>query len=376
MQRSAVLTISFGLVALAAVDTAQTPDVALCDGMATQIRESAAIAAGSKSSPLSLLSSGDRPYIELPSKPELSVTADRTQFATLFRQEFQPSDALTNALNQFSGNVLEVFSVPGSDLHMIEALGGTATCANYLFFWTPRSGQSEPLPALPRKGVRDGDNLICEGFGDDGHLARVAGVDAFVEMMQSATDNDYDFRVVPLQQGKWGPACEVKTDFRSEYNVSKVFVLTGGPVSEMALRDVAAQIVELHAAAKDPKSFSFGPPVPERETEDVRTMIHLAASLQRGPLAVPAFGREKELTAFQGSLQFVDDYPLVLGGKTYLMAIGHGAIGWRVSSDWGLILYTLQDAKLQPVGAAIVGQSQGALEGVRVSEWKLRGVAQ
>ena len=376
MQRLVFAIVSVALSGVAAVGTAQTSDVAICDGIATQIRENPEIASGS-GIPLSLLSKGDRPYIQLPSKPDISVTGKRTQFAELFRQEFQPSEALADALDRFPENLAEVFSLPGSDLHMIETFGGTASCASFLFFWTSKGGRSQLLPGLPDKGVRDGDNLICSGSGDDGNLARVAGTDVFLEVMASPTDNDYDFRVVPfhVQEGKWGAACEIKAHFHSEYSVSKVFVPTQGPVSEMELKDVAAKIVELHAAAKDPKLFSFGAPVPETEKQNVRTMIDLADRTQKEAVPVPAFGRENELGAYERSLGDVDSYPLVLGRKAYLMMVGHGAIGWRVSSESGLILFILKDGKLQPVGTAIVGQSLGALWSVHTAEWKIRGGA-
>jgi short chain dehydrogenase len=101
----------------------------------------------------------------------------------------------------------------------------------------------------------------------------------------------------------------------------------------------------------------------------------IALKLAEKGVKVAAFGRENELGAFQTSLADVDSDPLVLGGKTYLMTVGHGAIGWRVSPESGLILYTLKDGKLEPAGAAIVGQSRGALESVRTAEWKIRGLA-
>ncbi|MFZ0640612.1 MAG: hypothetical protein WA020_07585 [Candidatus Acidiferrales bacterium] len=378
MRRLIILIISTGTLAAAALFAAQTPNVSLCEGIATQIRQNAA---RSPADPIAPLFKGDDPYIETPSKPDIRIIGDRAQFADLFRQKFQPSDAMSGALDRLSGDVVSLFSLPDSSLHMILASAGSAHCDDFVFFWMPPGRQSQPLPDLPPKGVRDGDKMICEGDGDDPNLARIAGTDAFVEMMSSPTDSNYDLRVVPFQQGKWGPACEVEADFGSEYNVSKVFVPAGGPISDIALKEVAAEIIEQHAAAKDPKSFFYGPLVPESEKDNVRTMLDLAAGMQRKQarlgsqtVPVPAFGRENELGAFEDSLGLVDDYPVVLYGNTYLMAIGHGVIGWRESPDSGLILYTLKDGKLEPVGAAMVGQSQGALQSVRATEWKLRGV--
>ena len=359
------------LIGVAALGAAQRSNIAVCDGIAAQIRKDPEIVAGSDR-PLLLLSRGNHPYILLPGKADMRVVANRVQFSELFRQEFRPSKPLANALDGCCDNA-EVYSLPGSDLHMIETFNGTANCSEFLFFQTTKDGASQPLPALPPKGERDGDNLICEGFGDEGNLARIAGIDAFLEVMANPSESDYDIRAVPFQQGKWGPACKVSASFRTEYTVSKVFVPADGPVSEIELRNIAAEIVRLHAAAKGPESFSFGPPVPEGEKQNALTMSELAGRAQKEAVSVPAFGRENELGAFETSLAEVDHYPLVLGGRTYLMTIGRGAIGWRDSSELGLILYALQYGKLEPVGTAIVQESRGALKFVRSAEWKVAG---
>ena len=83
--------------------------------------------------------------------------------------------------------------------------------------------------------------------------------------------------MVPIDGMQWGPACKVEADFRTEYHVAKVFIPNDGPVTEAALSGVAPQIAEQHDAAKDPKSFSFGPAVPDDEKENVQTMLDLAA---------------------------------------------------------------------------------------------------
>ena len=120
------------------------------------------------------------------------------------------------------------------------------------------------------------------------------------------------------------------------------------------------------------------PPVPGGEEENVRTMEALAAKMQRNrygnsPIPFPAFGHENELDAFQSTLGLIDNCPVVLYGNVYLVAIGRGVIGWRDSPDFsGLVLYTLSDGKLQPVGSAIVQQSRGALKSSNATPWTLR----
>jgi hypothetical protein len=365
MRRFVAATILYGAVAVVALRAAQTPDVALCNGIAAKIRQNAEIAAGSDDDLLTLLSKGDHPYVELAREAEMSLV--------------HSSEGLLAALKEAPGYGAHAVSLRDSDIHMIESVEGTANCASFQFFRLHRGGQMEGLPSPPPKGAYDGDNLICSGYGSNGYLARVAGSDAFVETITNATDDNYKFRVVPLQNGHWGTACEVDANFRSEYKISKIFVPTNGPVNEKAVEKVVAQIVERHAALSGTTSFSFGPRVPRRDEKRLRAMSELAAMMQgRGrngvnkpePVEMPAFGREKELAPFQKSLADVENYPLVLDGKTYLMTIGHCAIGWRVSHDSGLILYSLNAGKIEPVAAAIVSQSQGRLKFVRAAEWK------
>jgi hypothetical protein len=373
MRRLIVPIISTAILAAATLVPAQAPDLTLCQGIATQIRQNAANSPGD---PIAPLFKGDHPYIETLSRPDVRAIGDTAQFTELFRQKFHPSDAMSDALDGFSADDASVLSLPHSNLHVIQNIGGSAHCFDFHFFWMPAGGESQPLPDLPRKGTRDGENMICEGFGDHPFLAQIAGTDAFVESMWSPEDSNSDMRVVPFQQGKWGPACEVEADFGTDYSVSKVFVPASGPISDVAIKAVAAEIVEQHAAAKDSKSFIFGPPVPEGEQENVGNMEALAAKSQKNwnrAIPFPAFGREKELDAFQSTLGLIENYPMVLYGNTYLVAIGRGVIGWRECPDCsGLVLYTLTDGKLQAVGSAIVLQTRGALQSVRTTPWKFR----
>ena len=279
---------------------------------------------------------------------------------------------MSNALDGFSN--ASVFSLPDSNLHMMQTIQGTAICATFSFFWMQEGGESQPLPNLPPKGTSDGTNSICEGVLDNGNLARVAGADAFVETMGSFDNTNSELRVVPFQQGKWGPACAVEADFGTEYSVSQAFAPDDGPISQVELRDVAAKIIEQHANAKDPKSFSFGPPAPASEEDDLRTMKALAAKDQDNwnhSISLPAFGGWGLLDDYyQSALGLIENYPATLDGETYLVAIGRGVIGWRESADSsGLVLYTLADGKLQPVGSAIVRQARGALTSVHAPPW-------
>lgn len=350
------------------------PDTTLCEAMATQLRnELKRQPDASKDGPLSLLSRGDRSLVALPSKPDMGHGYfDRDDPDTLaavmapFVEAFNPSNELREKWAE-TLEPTEVFSLPGSDLHVIVQTGGTAYCQGFTFFQTVKGGQSQLLPDLPPKGERDGENSICRGSGDTGYLARIGGVDAFLEMNfgeidGSVTDSKYSIRVVPLRNHQWASACRLDARLYTTYSINAVYVPQDGSVSDQNLRTLAPKIVEQHAAAPDLQAFKFGPEVPAFEQESVRTMEQLAAELEDH--VVPAFGAE--LSATQDTMDNADSYPLVLNGHAYLMRIGHPNIGWRVFSDSIVIIYTLKDGKLSPVGTAFVEQSPGELESLSV----------
>jgi len=185
---------------------AQTSGTALCDGIAAQIR------ANGTGDSLSLLFKGNPTYIERSAEPDMRVGIDKAQFMRLFREKYNPSDALARAVD-FQDDLFEVFSLTHSDLHMIETTGGTGKCEIFRFFRTVSGHESEQLPNLPPKGTSDGDNLICAGYGDDGRLARIAGTNVFLESIDSETGDEHQLRVVPFQQDHWENACRVAVDF-------------------------------------------------------------------------------------------------------------------------------------------------------------------
>jgi hypothetical protein len=232
-----------------------------------------------------------------------------------------------------------------------------------MFFRTPAGRQAELLPDLPLKSDHDGDNLICSNYGSEGYLARVAGVEAFVETYASET-KQY-FRVVPLRDNRWSNACAVNAEYRTKYETTKAFVPDRSALTEADLKIAASQIVERREAVKDAKDFSFGPPLSEREQEEVRTMMTLLAKSDREP--VPTFGHEAELSAGEDTLQSADSFSVVLKGKAYLLRLGESQIGCCASTGPMLILYTLIDGKLEPAGSAFVQKSRGSLQSISAS---------
>lgn len=98
--------------------------------------------------------------------------------------------------------------------------------------------------------------------------------------------------------------------------------------------------------------------------EDFRTMTDLFSKLKGE--TVPAFGKEKDLSAGEESLVYGDSFPIVINGQAYLLRLGTGQLGCCYFPGPILIFYTLRDGKLEPVGSAFVEKGQGALESLRV----------
>ena len=72
------------------------------------------------------------------------------------------------------------------------------------------------------------------------------------------------------------------------------------------------------------------------------------------------------------SLSYTDAYPVVLGGRTYLMRIGHAAVGWRVFPNSVVILYSLRDGMLVSSGTAIVAEKRGRMLSVESAPTRSR----
>ena len=97
MRRSVTLTILLGLIAVVSGRGAQTPDIGLCIGIATQIRGNPEIVAGSHIDLLARLSTGEHPYIELARQSDLST--------------MNLSDAQRNSLTNYFDEHQQVFCV-------------------------------------------------------------------------------------------------------------------------------------------------------------------------------------------------------------------------------------------------------------------------
>ena len=346
------------------VVSARAGNVGLCEGMAARIRGNPELASGvSPNDPLTALSGGPLPYLEVPREPVLdtvsTIDSNREVFVDRFRTAFGPSEVLDRAVARFSTPAQnEVFSLPESGLHVLVKTTGVVSCRTFLFFQAGAGRPAELAPPVPKS-----DDPLC--YNRSAYLARVAGVGAYLEFSSGLTNFKYALRVVPWQNGKWAEGCSVNADFRSRFRTSRAFVRPGGPLEEATIRDVATQLVERWSDAADPESFQFGTAWPEYMNGRAAEMRRLGVELRTVP--VPTFGAPvATLGPFYRELDDPDALPVMLGGQVYLVHVGHATIGRRLFHDSIVIVYALKDGRLSPVASAIVEQDQGALESVRV----------
>lgn len=357
----------FVMVFAMTASAAQTPATAVCERIATLIRSVP------QGDPWEVLTKGTSPFIQMMGDSEMKALGfDRdlepAELVNRFVAKFSPSDALRKAwADNIKNGYIDINALAGSDLHVVTNTGGTAQCLGFMFFQAPKGRQAQLLPDLPKKGDRDGENLICNKTGGDGYLARVGGIEAFLETYQN--EKGLYYRVVPIQNARWGAACAVEAEYGTSYKASKVFVPNSGLVAESDLKAVAPQLVERRDAVKEAKEFSFGPPLTEREKEAVRTMTDLVAlAVKMDGEPVPTFGKGPELDSGEEKLKVdVHSFPLVLNGRAVLLRMGTGQLGCCYFPGPILILYSLQDGKPEAVGSAIVEKGRGVLKSVKAT---------
>ena len=197
------------LLSLAAgVTMAARPQAgSICEGVVLKLRQQGDGNAGGGSA-FSALTGGSSPAIQIapPDTDGKDVSLDRSpaadtriMFEKRFRAEFGESPALVRELRNW--DALDVMTLPASSLHMVLSTTPTDLCESRIFFRTTTIRESERLPDPPAGPNR----ALCQSAGGFGYLARVNGIEAFLEY-RLAQDRE-SFRIVPLVDNAWQPAC-------------------------------------------------------------------------------------------------------------------------------------------------------------------------
>jgi hypothetical protein len=339
---------------------AEGDDLALCRGIADRLRSHHDFVAGAtKLSPFDVLTKGAHPYVAIaPRSDGVDPQDDPDAFLAKVQKQFGLTPAVVAQLRKNLNDYDQVAALDGSDLHVLVDTGGTAHCENFTFFNATRILPDDPVQ------THDGDFRFC--WNDGGDLARVNGTAAFVETTAPTTDVSWAFTVTPWRGIAWGRACVAQVSIVTRYRLAQSYVPLDAPLPKAALEALVLPVAKTWDATDNGKGFHFGAAIPARQRGAAARMVALAPPDDN--VSVPSFGAARNaLAPYYEELDHSDVQPLMLGGRLYLLRIGHATIGWRSYPDLVLILYTLKDDALAPVASVVIEKTAGALAGITVA---------
>jgi len=193
----------------------QASQTALCDVVATRIRASPDVAAGTQTV-WSLLTKPPAPIVEVAAVRELSLERDpapedRWQFEKRLRSLYGNAEAVLKDLQTWDD--FEIFGLPGSAVRTLVRTSGTGQCESRYFFRLTTGREVIRVPNPPDKTAGDLADAICENAGAWGYFGRVNGIEAFLEYR--IADTGESIRIVPLRDAEWQPACAISAQFET-----------------------------------------------------------------------------------------------------------------------------------------------------------------
>jgi hypothetical protein len=342
-----------GATALAA-QTGVAGDTVHCDEIAARLRAYPGLADGTAPTDyLEDLTSGQRPYVVL-ADAVLDESLSRRSFEARFAATFSPAPGLRRKVSEFmAGGRSGLFSLPGSDLHVIIQTSGSMHCQSFVFF---RAVPGQEAMLVPTPAHVEGD---C---GGDAYLARVGSDIALLEYSQQLMDQTFDFHIVPWRHDQWADGCSVDMAFHLTHRVSNVFVPDKGPLSADQIRSLMPGVAQQWKALHEVASFHIGPAVPPTQQETLERLR--AAGIRSGGTKATLSG-----DVLPEPLEVSGFATLNAAGQLYLVQLGHPHIGWREFPDVLAVVSRLKDDtsyEVESVASAIIAQSQGALDFIHV----------
>ncbi|MBV9990138.1 MAG: hypothetical protein JOZ72_02510 [Alphaproteobacteria bacterium] len=357
------------LFAAAPVSSAAPPASAgLCDDIAARLRADPAFTkAGLELQPLDALAKQGFAEIATASDEDSDSKESGSYVQTLVAK-YGMDAGLAAAVKDITFESDQVWSLKANPVHAFSDMGGTAHCAAFVFF---QDGHRLPdAPAALYGGMsEDSEGPIVECYRSEGNLARIGGKTVFAATDRHAPRNfDVDLRLAAFENGQWGAACAVRARFETLYRVTKIFRAKDAPLTEAAIAKLAPAIARARdeaGAAK--KAFAFGPkPGPA----DKARLMTLAGTLPVREDTIPAFGAKLEPDTDNNVGNDRDDLPVVIGGKPYLVRIGHPSVGWRDFPGYTLVFYRDDGKTLAPVASVLLDENSGRMTGIEAEALK------
>ncbi|WP_320422036.1 hypothetical protein [Roseateles agri] len=256
---------------------------------------------------------------------------------------------------------LDVERLDGTDVYRVDSFQGTANCQYSVFIEAPPGKPSHHLSA-----PFDADTCTTQ-YGRFGHafgqpVFMVGGVFEMTGLARS-----YKISAWQGHDKAWGPACELKLEFKQTLKLSGSHCSPDAALCKAAAR-VAPAIADAYGhrgPALDPLAFAQGHKPPA-------ALAKLLGDQWNSGMELPTFGAKTAgtvnpfFTSFSNS-QGPAGLALWLDGRWWLGVVGIAGIGWRESTTSLLAVYAVTDDG--PVPAASF-QVEKLPAGPAQAEWR------
>jgi hypothetical protein len=296
------------------------------------------------------------------------VTYSRHAFARRalrLQMPFSPSRELLKALDELQGN-MGVASLPGTNLFAANSIGGTAYCNSTVFFAVSKA-RTQIVP-----GPQAWDNDVGGSCGLTRSFASIDGV-AFIidDSVDSGPSMASTLTLTPWGRGKWLDPCKADFVFAPYFDTTNMQNDWVG-LNNWEKNDCGAEGCEGFRRA----ALSL---VKQTQMDRAGVEDHLLAAMTTSqreeygrlkriaerPDAANLAPGDGEAASPATAAALTDKSPLVLpmvvGDHVFLATVGHFTIGWRVFSDWKVIIEAGEADHTREIARFAIGMTQGPI---------------
>jgi len=253
------------------------------------------------------------------------------------------SKEVTDGFVSFTNYAVRFSRIESKNLFRLSSIQGTAHCYNDIFF-TLKNGSADEI-ATPEGG-----------FGECGVAQDIGTIDgaAFL-FIESASPNDgtSDSTLIGWDGTMFSPACTIHVDYAPRFTLHALFHERDERCQHSncdALQQAAFELVKAVRANPDEEKSLFEKLSPLLRADFV--------SLKEKSKAA---GGEPEDYGPETTDVHPLLLPLVVNDKAYLARVGHFTVGWRVFSDWSVIVEEPNKDTVSEVARFAFGMTNGAL---------------
>ena len=292
------------------------------DPLASAAREAGA------SSPLQTLAASQKYGVTLAppiAEFDSNGAANLAAWAKRAPQSFVLAPGTLKVLGGYANYRLQLDRLPQTDFYAASVIAGTAHCYFAVYFEV-RVGRA--VAAAAPVGWRSGGD--DDGCGASRDFGQIDGVPvAFEELDDYTPSMRSSLTVTPWENGRFSEACTATFEYAPHFDGHQTLqaweTSCQGPACE-EFRELALTLVKETQANPAEAQKARIATLTQAQRRDYEALRKAASAADPSVISNPA--------EFLKGEPF--NLPLVYEGRTYLAALGHFTIGWRVFSDWSV----------------------------------------